>query len=89
MYTPLTSISDERRRSIDCLAFSPDGAYLASGDESGMLVISSVPTGEEVDKFLFFDSIAALVWEKPTRMFVGLANCELHILHILSLVSRD
>ncbi|KAF5335840.1 hypothetical protein D9611_009734 [Ephemerocybe angulata] len=73
---------------INCVAFSSDGQYMASADGSGLLLITELArlrpgeTKADVsDRYHFKSSITSLLWMPGShRLYVGQANCELHIL---------
>lgn len=72
------------RDTINCLAFSFDGAYLASGDDAGYLIIWAAPFAEEHDRYHLLHSITALVWLPGTSgLLVGLANCDLFYVSVV------
>ena len=85
MYSRVIDIN-RHNESINCLEFSDDGAYLASADDAGLLVITNVAKGEERTHFEFPDSVTALLWvPRSGNLFVGLANCELPFVSLVRL----
>ena len=84
MYAVLTDI-ELHEDTVNCLGFSEDGFYLASGDDAGLLVISETQNPTSYDKYHFPDSITSLVWIPGSQcLFVGLANCDVNFVSLVS-----
>lgn len=55
---------------IVTLKFSPNGDYIASGTENGLLCIWSVSLGEEIQRRRLATAITALEWHPSFRTVV-------------------
>jgi WD40 repeat protein len=49
--------------SITTLWFSPDGDYLASGCESGVVLVTATESWEVIQKVVNFSPVTALQWD--------------------------
>ncbi|KAF5313343.1 hypothetical protein D9611_008600 [Ephemerocybe angulata] len=72
---------------ISDVAFSDDGLYLASADNSGLLLITALAPSDgkrgSLAKYYFKDSITCLMWIPQSHcLYIGLSNCELHFLSL-------
>ena len=54
-----------------CLAFSPSGKFLISGDEGGVATVWEVDTGEMVQEYNVPGHVTALHWDGFHRIWVG------------------
>ncbi|VDC05310.1 unnamed protein product [Peniophora sp. CBMAI 1063] len=63
----------EHDSDIISIAFSPTGAYLATGDEGGNVVVWNVHSGDKMATFRDADAIASLLWASfgLRTLFVG------------------
>lgn len=61
---------------VNAMAFSPDGKTLAAGDSNGCIHVWSVTTGRPLSTLnLSKNSISALCFDSPDRLFVGVGDC--------------
>ncbi|KAJ2926235.1 hypothetical protein H1R20_g10858, partial [Candolleomyces eurysporus] len=82
MYTTTASLT-EHRDTVNCLTFSDDGLYLASGDDSGIVLVCKTQDPSQFDRYYFTDSVTSLLWIPGTKsLYAGLANCEVHYLSL-------
>ncbi|KAJ2921676.1 hypothetical protein H1R20_g15419, partial [Candolleomyces eurysporus] len=82
MYTAIANIT-QHQDTVNCLGFSDDGVFLASGDDSGLLVISRTEDPKKYDKYHLADSITCLVWIPGSQsLYVGLANCDVNLIFL-------
>jgi WD40 repeat protein len=65
---------------INALQFSPDGQYLASGGEDGLLLVTDITTGTVVRKFEDCSPVTALVWHPrfPKTIISGHSSGDVH-----------
>ncbi|RXW23247.1 hypothetical protein EST38_g2589 [Candolleomyces aberdarensis] len=81
MYTCIAQIAGHHTNSINCLAFSNDGEYLASGDDNGLVLVCNTNDGRQYDRYHYTAPVTALAWmPKDYGLLVGLSNCELYVL---------
>jgi ribosome biogenesis protein ERB1 len=59
-YLSLTFTHDEGL--VRCLSVSPDGAWIISGDEDGVVSLWEVSVGREVKRWKFDEKVGALEW---------------------------
>ncbi|RDB18733.1 hypothetical protein Hypma_014668 [Hypsizygus marmoreus] len=69
-------------RIMNVIRLSPDGHYIASGDEEGMLVILKLPDLGIVRKFKAYDAIKCLAWHPniPGALVAGAVNGDVVII---------
>ena len=58
--------------SINALAFSPDGTYLASGADDGFIIVYDVASGREAHKLDGKSPVTALLWSG--ELYAGFAD---------------
>jgi WD40 repeat protein len=70
--------------SITVLLFSPDGEYLASGCESGVVLVTATESWENVKKLVNVSPVTALLWDPtfPMTMVCGFASGAVLTVHI-------
>ena len=75
-------ILEDHTESVNVLAFSPTGSYLASGSQDGSLIIWEPITGVTKYRIVCPNAVLSLVWDPRylNRLFVG---CEHGILAVL------
>lgn len=79
MYTLVSTLSGHRN-SINTVQFSPDGAYLVSGSEDGLLLIHTVNSWQFLLRFVSPSPITSLVWHPKLErvLFCGCKNGDVH-----------
>ena len=72
-YLPIRRITGGHKKSIQCLAFSEIGNYLASASEEGIVVIWKTDDGVQVSSFQLESPPSCLAWDcqRKTRLFIG------------------
>lgn len=70
--------------SITALRFSPDGDYLASGCESGVVLVTATESWETVQKVVNISPVTALQWDStfPMTLVCGFASGAIVTVHI-------
>jgi WD40 repeat protein len=65
---------------VNSLSFSPDGLYLASGGDDGLVLIVDAITGEEVKRFMDTSIVTAVVWHPtfPKTVISGHCSGDIH-----------
>ena len=61
-YTHMYDLVSGHNNAVNCISFSPDARYLASGSEDKKLIIWKVDTGKIVYRLLFNAPIRCLLW---------------------------
>lgn len=70
--------------SVNFVSFSPDGAYLASGDDNGFLQIFNTKTFKPIRKFSGVSAVRALVWHLSWKgtFIVGSRNGDVNTIQM-------
>lgn len=69
---PLTALETERDVTVNVVRFSPDGRWLATGDERGHFWVCDAATGAIVDQAQTLDGIRSVAFaDDSTRVAVG------------------
>ena len=72
------------KSSITVLLFSPDGEYLASGSEDGMILVTATESWEVEKKLVNVSPVTALLWDItfPMTLVCGFASGAILTVHI-------
>ena len=70
--------------SITVLLFSPDGEYLASGCESGVVLVTATDPWKTVKKLVNVSPVTAILWDPtfPMTIVCGFASGAIVTVHI-------
>ena len=74
----------EHTSSITVLLFSPDGEYLASGCESGVVLVTATDPWKTVKKLVNVSPVTAILWDPtfPMTIVCGFASGAIVTVHI-------
>lgn len=69
----------EHEESVTAMEFSPDGSFLASGSEDGLLLIYSTTNWKPIRRFIDASPLTALTWH-PSGQYVicGFKSGDIH-----------
>lgn len=80
-YALLHNIRGCHRDSINSVAFSPNGRFLASGGDDCMLFMYDCLTGQDLVKISSSSNVTSLLWHpSSTEIWVGHANGNLQMI---------
>lgn len=80
-YTLLHTIRGCHQDSINCVAFSPNGRFLASGADDCMLFLYNCLSGQDLVKISSSSNVTSLLWHpSSTEIWVGHANGDLQMI---------
>lgn len=88
-YVELHTLAGGHSDTVNCLSFSPDGAYLASCGDDQSLIIWNTEEGRLLYRALFKAKVDRVIWHplSPATVIVGCENGYLYQLHDISPVS--
>jgi WD40 repeat protein len=68
------------RGAITALQFSPDGSYLASGGDDGVLSVFSIIHWQLIKTFIDTSSVSAVTWHPSVhaKLFCGFRSGDVH-----------
>ena len=74
----------EHESSITVLLFSPDGEYLASGSEDGIILVTATKSWEVEKRLVNVSPVTALLWDItfPMTLVCGFASGAILTVHI-------
>ena len=83
VYEPVTTLSGHRD-TVTALEFSPDGRFLVSGGQDGVLLIFSTTDWRLVHKFVDASPVLALLWHPilEGHLFCGFKSGDVHALRL-------
>lgn len=80
-YTLLHDIHGFHQDSINCVAFSPNGHFLASGGDDCMLFLYDCLSGQDLVKISSSSNVTSILWHPSSEeIWVGHANGDLQII---------
>ncbi|OBZ69980.1 putative WD repeat-containing protein K04G11.4 [Grifola frondosa] len=88
-YVDTFTLTAGHSTTVNCVCFSPDGSYLASGGDDSALIIWSITDGTLLYRLLLKSPVDCVLWHPKVSgtILVGCRSGKLFQLHDLSLIS--
>ena|ERR1700753_18534 len=85
-YTLNTTLPKGHSNFISALEFSPDGKFLASGGEDGVVLVFSTSTWKPIKRFIDASPLTALTWHPsfPKTLMCGYRSGDVHTVNFES-----